>query len=43
VTAWARCGHPLIHVLALALVVLALSALSALQSQRQAGRLWVPN
>jgi len=32
VTAWAAAANPLIHVLALALVVLALSALSALQS-----------
>ena len=33
VTAWATAANPLIHVLALALVVLALSALSALQSR----------
>ena len=31
VTAWAAAGNPLIHVLALALTVLALAALSALQ------------
>jgi len=33
VTAWAAVANPLIHVLALALVVLALAALSALQSR----------
>jgi hypothetical protein len=33
VTAWAAAGNPLIHVLALAIVVLALAALSALQSR----------
>jgi hypothetical protein len=33
VTAWAAVANPLVHVLALALVVLALSALSALQSR----------
>ena len=33
VTAWAAAANPLIHVLALAIVVLALSALSAMQSR----------
>jgi len=33
VTAWAAVANPLIHVLALALIVLALAALSALQSR----------
>lgn len=33
VTAWAAAANPLIHVLALALVLLALSALSVLQSR----------
>ena len=33
VTAWAAAANPLIHVLALGLVVLALAALSALQSR----------
>lgn len=33
VTAWAAAANPLVHVLALALVVLALAALSALQSR----------
>lgn len=33
VTAWAASANPLIHVLALAIVVLALAALSALQSR----------
>jgi hypothetical protein len=35
VTAWASQGNPLIHVLALALAVLALAALSALQQRSQ--------
>jgi len=35
VTAWAAAANPLIHVLALALVVLALAALSALQLRGQ--------
>jgi hypothetical protein len=33
VTAWVAAANPLIHVLALAIVVLALAALSALQSR----------
>ena len=33
VTAWAAAANPLVHVLALAIVVLALAALSALQSR----------
>jgi len=39
VTAWAAAANPLIHVLALALVVLALAALSALQ-QRGKQPIW---
>ena len=35
VTAWAAAANPLVHVLALGMVVLALSALSALQSRGQ--------
>jgi len=35
VTAWLAKGNPLIHVLALALIVLLLSALSALQMRGQ--------
>jgi hypothetical protein len=35
VTAWAANANPLIHVLALALIVLLLAALSALQSRRK--------
>jgi hypothetical protein len=34
-TAWAAAANPLIHVLALALIILALAALSALQSRGQ--------
>lgn len=35
VTAWAAAANPLVHVLALGMVVLALAALSALQSRNQ--------